>query len=201
MEVRSFIRRAPQTLRQKTAISVAKPGVLRCFILVKWFVDNNEGTKPASANLSIGSHIITKSRCRHAAGFGGTHTSTHHTNGIFRALPDSLDRMSTQLAASGALGSRRRQMKCAHCFQCDSCGSTDICRSRRHGVVEWMLRFIAIRPWRCMNCDYRFLRFCLRSRPVKLRNSHTFRPSAQLINLVPNQKTPEEKRKISRLSK
>src|SRR5262245_17061312 len=41
---------------------------------------------------------------------------------------------------------------------CLKCGFTDIRCSKRHGVLEWMLKRFFIVPWRCMSCDDRFFR-------------------------------------------
>jgi DNA-directed RNA polymerase subunit RPC12/RpoP len=40
---------------------------------------------------------------------------------------------------------------------CPYCGSSEVFRSHRRGTVErYLLRAIAVRPYRCVNCDARF---------------------------------------------
>src|SRR5262249_45847789 len=41
---------------------------------------------------------------------------------------------------------------------CLKCGCSDIRRSKRHGLLEWILKRFFIVPWRCMSCDNRFFR-------------------------------------------
>jgi predicted RNA-binding Zn-ribbon protein involved in translation (DUF1610 family) len=41
---------------------------------------------------------------------------------------------------------------------CPECGSTEIARSRRRGLVEhYFLRVLHIHPYRCMSCNHRFV--------------------------------------------
>jgi C4-type Zn-finger protein len=47
-------------------------------------------------------------------------------------------------------------------LQCPHCQETRITRSRRRGLVEWLLRAICRYPFRCDICGYRFMRFRLR---------------------------------------
>jgi hypothetical protein len=42
---------------------------------------------------------------------------------------------------------------------CPKCGSGDVCRSRRHGIVERWLKFLMIVPFRCDVCSVRFFRW------------------------------------------
>src|SRR5262245_50898157 len=81
------------------------------------------------------------------------------------------------------------RVKCAHCFGCDRCGSTNILRSRRHGVVQWVMKRLAILPWRCMDCKHRFFRFSPAMRPVKFRASQHVRlytpPTVETTHLAP----------------
>jgi hypothetical protein len=42
---------------------------------------------------------------------------------------------------------------------CRQCGSCDIRRSKRHGVLEWILKRFFIVPWRCVICQARFFHF------------------------------------------
>jgi DNA-directed RNA polymerase subunit RPC12/RpoP len=39
---------------------------------------------------------------------------------------------------------------------CPHCESTMVCRSRRHGVTESLLRVLSIVPFRCEECGKRF---------------------------------------------
>jgi hypothetical protein len=39
---------------------------------------------------------------------------------------------------------------------CSKCGSPSIQRSKRHGVLEWILKRIFIVPWHCLSCQKRF---------------------------------------------
>jgi hypothetical protein len=41
-------------------------------------------------------------------------------------------------------------------LHCPGCKSTVICRSKRHGRHEKILKFFQIVPWRCMSCNVRF---------------------------------------------
>jgi hypothetical protein len=44
---------------------------------------------------------------------------------------------------------------------CPHCRSVKTSRSHRRGAVErYLLRFIGVRPFRCLNCDVRFYDFC-----------------------------------------
>jgi hypothetical protein len=49
-------------------------------------------------------------------------------------------------------------------WQCPHCQGTRITRSRRRGLVEWLLRIIRLYPFRCDLCGHRFRRFSLRGR-------------------------------------
>jgi transposase-like protein len=47
---------------------------------------------------------------------------------------------------------------------CPRCRSGDIRRSRRRGLLEWLiLRLLLVRPFRCAVCDRRFYAFTLRA--------------------------------------
>ena len=46
-------------------------------------------------------------------------------------------------------------MKPAVCVKCEC---SDIRRSKRHGLLEWILKRFFIVPWRCMSCYNRFFR-------------------------------------------
>jgi hypothetical protein len=39
---------------------------------------------------------------------------------------------------------------------CSKCGSSSIQRSKRHGMLEWILKRIFIVPWHCLSCQQRF---------------------------------------------
>jgi hypothetical protein len=41
---------------------------------------------------------------------------------------------------------------------CLKCRCSDIRRSKRRRVLEWILKRFFIVPWRCMSCDNRFFR-------------------------------------------
>ena len=42
---------------------------------------------------------------------------------------------------------------------CPACGSTNIRRSQRRNIFENALHGLRLRPWRCLDCQARFLRF------------------------------------------
>jgi hypothetical protein len=49
--------------------------------------------------------------------------------------------------------------------QCPLCGSEDVARSHRHGVLEWtILPLLLLRPFRCRECCARHLGFFFRRR-------------------------------------
>jgi len=49
--------------------------------------------------------------------------------------------------------------------QCPLCGSEDVVRSHRHGVLEWtVLPLLLLRPFRCRECCARHLGFFFRRR-------------------------------------
>jgi len=63
---------------------------------------------------------------------------------------------------------------------CLKCGSSDIRRSKRHGLLEWVLKRFFLVPWRCMSCYSRFFRphfglFTRRKIPKLWRMWATFR--------------------------
>jgi hypothetical protein len=47
---------------------------------------------------------------------------------------------------------------------CPKCQGTRIFRSRRQGLVEWLLRTIRLYPFRCDLCGHRFRRIAWRGR-------------------------------------
>ena len=47
---------------------------------------------------------------------------------------------------------------------CPQCQGAQIVRSRRRGLLEWLLRAIRLYPFRCDTCSYRFVRFAWRGR-------------------------------------
>ena len=51
--------------------------------------------------------------------------------------------------------------------QCPLCGSKDILRSHRRGLIEWTLLLLFLRPFRCRQCSARHLGFFFRPRRVK----------------------------------
>jgi hypothetical protein len=49
--------------------------------------------------------------------------------------------------------------------ECPLCGSDDVIRSHRSGVLEWtILLLLLIRPFRCRQCSARHLTFFFRKR-------------------------------------
>jgi len=53
--------------------------------------------------------------------------------------------------------------------RCPLCGSEDILRSHRHGVLEWtVLLLLLLRPFRCRQCSARHLTFFFRRRRSKI---------------------------------
>jgi len=57
------------------------------------------------------------------------------------------------------IGARCKEMKPDSKRVCPHCGSSEVYRSHRHGTVEkYLLRAVGVRPFRCVNCDARFLR-------------------------------------------
>jgi hypothetical protein len=40
-------------------------------------------------------------------------------------------------------------------IHCPKCGAA-CARSRRRGLRDWLLRFMALHPWRCQTCRARF---------------------------------------------
>jgi hypothetical protein len=52
--------------------------------------------------------------------------------------------------------------------QCPLCGSEDILRSHRRGILEWtVLLLLLLRPFRCRQCSARHLTFFFRRRHSK----------------------------------
>jgi hypothetical protein len=48
--------------------------------------------------------------------------------------------------------------------RCSRCGCKQIRRSRRRNQWEWLLRAIRLYPYRCEDCNHRFLCLSLRGR-------------------------------------
>ena len=42
---------------------------------------------------------------------------------------------------------------------CPSCGSSQLARSHRKGIYEYILRAVQVRPYRCLSCDDRHYRY------------------------------------------
>lgn len=42
---------------------------------------------------------------------------------------------------------------------CSKCKTDSAHRSHRRGPIEWLASLVAIYPYRCQNCDRRFLKF------------------------------------------
>src|SRR5262249_42617296 len=55
-------------------------------------------------------------------------------------------------------GSKVRMEAAMKPVVCLKCGCSDIRRSKRHGLLEWILKRFFIVPWRCMFCYNRFFR-------------------------------------------
>jgi hypothetical protein len=50
-------------------------------------------------------------------------------------------------------------------IRCPDCGSLQTHRSRKRGIVEYVLSaIIFVRPFRCEECDARFFRWSLREK-------------------------------------
>lgn len=53
--------------------------------------------------------------------------------------------------------------------QCPLCGSEDVLRSHRRGILEWtVLLVLLLRPFRCRQCSARHLSFFFRRRRIKV---------------------------------
>src|SRR5580700_7723836 len=71
---------------------------------------------------------------------------------------------------------RRKEMKPDSKRFCPHCGSSEVFRSHRHGAVEkYLLRAIGVRPFRCVNCDARFLRLKGSDDPARMTERHEVR--------------------------
>lgn len=54
-------------------------------------------------------------------------------------------------------------------FVCPSCGSSELSRSHRKGLYEYLLCTVFhVKPYRCLKCDYRHYRY----RPSDTRTNH-----------------------------
>jgi hypothetical protein len=70
--------------------------------------------------------------------------------------------MSRMHAVSLWVGARR----------CPLCGSDDVLRSHRHGVLEWTLLWpLLLRPFRCRQCSARHLGFFFRRRVKEVEDT------------------------------
>jgi hypothetical protein len=58
-------------------------------------------------------------------------------------------------------------------ISCPDCQSGRIHRSRSRGIVESLLVFLRIRPYRCKECDYRFFRWWAHHEPKASRSPRT----------------------------
>jgi hypothetical protein len=47
---------------------------------------------------------------------------------------------------------------------CPSCGGKVVGRSRRHGLLDWLVLPLLLRPYRCEDCKDRYLGFIYRPR-------------------------------------
>lgn len=77
---------------------------------------------------------------------------------------DILGFMARTHAISLSLGTR----------QCPLCGSEDVLRSHRRGILEWtVLLLLLLRPFRCRQCSARHLTFFFRRHRLKIsRHTH-----------------------------
>lgn len=63
---------------------------------------------------------------------------------------------------------------------CPLCGSEDILRSHRRGVLEWtILLALLLRPFRCRQCSARHLSFFFRRRRMKIVGSAIPEPAKE----------------------
>lgn len=58
-------------------------------------------------------------------------------------------------------------LKLAHPV-CPHCGSSYVARSRKKGVLDFVLSVFHIKPYRCLSCDHRHYRY----RPEDTRTNH-----------------------------
>src|SRR5271170_8254930 len=56
---------------------------------------------------------------------------------------------------------------------CPDCQCDQIRRSKTKGSVESLMAFLRIRPYRCEECDYRFFRWSIRSKPEATKPART----------------------------
>jgi DNA-directed RNA polymerase subunit RPC12/RpoP len=62
-------------------------------------------------------------------------------------------------------------------ISCPSCSSPRIHRSRRKGFLEsGLLTMLFVRPFRCEQCDHRFLRLFFRANPGASSAGRTWLP-------------------------
>ena len=47
---------------------------------------------------------------------------------------------------------------------CPHCGSAQVSRSRRRGIVDTLLMVVLLRPYRCLKCDGRSYQFSVRAK-------------------------------------
>jgi len=65
---------------------------------------------------------------------------------------------------------------------CPDCQSDEIRRSKTRGTVESLLVLLRIRPYRCEECDYRFFRWSIRSKPKATKPERTTNaPGCELL--------------------
>lgn len=58
-------------------------------------------------------------------------------------------------------------------ISCPGCQSDLTRRSRTRGIVESLLVFLRIRPYRCDECDCRFFRWCVQHKSQATRSPRT----------------------------
>ena len=73
-------------------------------------------------------------------------------------------------------------------ISCPDCQNDLTYRSRTKGIVEFLLVFLRIRPYRCEQCDYRIFRRSLQHKPKATRLPKT--TSARDHQLLAPQEAP-----------
>jgi len=58
-------------------------------------------------------------------------------------------------------------------IRCPCCQSHQIYRSRTKGILESLMTRVFVRPYRCLDCDYRFFRWSLKVKPEADRMART----------------------------
>jgi hypothetical protein len=70
--------------------------------------------------------------------------------------------------------------------QCPLCGSEDVLRSHRRGVLEWtVLLLLLLRPFRCRQCSARHLTFFFRRHRLKISKDAVPEPAKEQSTIQP----------------